>query len=125
MHTLEVNAPGWYFETLKLDVHYKGTILKVRPTMNGESGGNKVVRYPLQLEPMTKLRYFEEREKFDPTSYLKNPMVMMGLMAAFMAFVMPKMVENIDPEDRKKLTEDLKKGGTGITGMKNALAGGS
>jgi len=34
-------------------------------------------------------------------------------------------VENIDPEDRKKLTEDLKKGGTGLTGMKNALAGGS
>ena len=34
----------------------------------------------------------QDREKFDPTVYLKNPMVLMGLMAAFMAFVMPKMV---------------------------------
>ena len=42
IHSLEVDAPGWYFETLKLDVHYKGAVLKVRPTMNGESGGNKV-----------------------------------------------------------------------------------
>ena len=41
---------------------------------------------------MQKFKYFEEREKFDPTQYLKNPMVIMGLMAAFMAFVMPKMV---------------------------------
>ena len=35
----------------------------------------QVARYPLQLEPMTKFKYYEEREKFDPTSYLKNPMV--------------------------------------------------
>ena len=41
---------------------------------------------------MHKLKYFEEREKFDITVYLKNPMVLMGLMMAFMAFVMPKMV---------------------------------
>ena len=53
---------------------------------------DQVIRYPLQLEPMTRFKYYEEREKFDPTTYLKNPMVMMGLMAAFMAFVMPKMV---------------------------------
>jgi hypothetical protein len=52
----------------------------------------QVIRYPLQLEPMHKLKYFEEREKFDITVYLKNPMVLMGLMMAFMAFVMPKMV---------------------------------
>ena len=52
----------------------------------------QVIRYPLQLEPLTRLKYFEEREKFDPTVYLKNPMVLMGLMMAFMAFVMPKMV---------------------------------
>jgi hypothetical protein len=52
----------------------------------------QVIRYPLQLEPLHKLKYFEEREKFDITVYLKNPMVLMGLMMAFMAFVMPKMV---------------------------------
>ena len=42
VHTLEVDAPGWYFEQVKLDVHYKGNILKVRATSNGESGGSKV-----------------------------------------------------------------------------------
>jgi len=79
VHILEVDAPGWYFEQVKLDVHYRGNKLKVRATLNGESGG-KVLPFPLQLHPNLKVKYFEEREKFDPTAYLKNPMVMMGLM---------------------------------------------
>lgn len=79
VHILEVDAPGWSFEQVKLDVHYRGDKLKVRATLNGESGG-KVLPFPLQLHPNQKVKYFEEREKFDPTSYLKNPMVMMGLM---------------------------------------------
>lgn len=111
VHTLEVDAPGWYFEQIKLDVRRKGTQLKARATFNGESGGGKVLAVPLQLHPATRHKYFEEREKFDPTVYLKNPMVLMGLMAALMAFVMPKMVENMDPEERKKIQDDFKKGG--------------
>lgn len=47
VHTLEVDAPGWYFEQVKLDVHYKGTALKVRPSLNGENGGgSKVCAHP-------------------------------------------------------------------------------
>ena len=38
-------------------------------------------------------QYFEEREKFDPTSYLKNPMVLMVVMGMVMTFAMPKMAE--------------------------------
>jgi hypothetical protein len=79
IHILEVDAPGWSFEQVKLDVHYRGDKLMVRATLNAESGG-KVLPFPLQLHPNQKVKYFEEREKFDPTSYLKNPMVMMGLM---------------------------------------------
>ena len=50
VHTLEVDAPEWHFEQVKLDVHYRGTQLKVRATYNGENGGSKVVKYPLHLE---------------------------------------------------------------------------
>ena len=36
-------------------------------------------------------QYFMEREKFDPTSYLKNPMVIIIGMTMIMAYVMPKV----------------------------------
>lgn len=38
-----------------------------------------------------------------------------------MAFVMPKMVENMDPEERKKIQEEYKKGGHAQL-LKSAIA---
>ena len=67
---------------------------RINLSLTSRSNVGQVIPYPLQLEPTQKLKYFEEREKFDPTVYLKNPMVLMGVMMAFMAFVMPKMVSS-------------------------------
>uniref|UniRef100_A0A7S0F1Z4 ER membrane protein complex subunit 7 beta-sandwich domain-containing protein n=1 Tax=Hanusia phi TaxID=3032 RepID=A0A7S0F1Z4_9CRYP len=122
IHSLDVDAPGWVFEQIKVDVYYKRNELKVRAFFNGDNVG-KPVKYPLMLFPTMRVKYFEEREKFDPTVYLKNPMVVMGIIAALMAFVMPKMVENMDPEDVKKLREEMKKSGGTANALKNAMQG--
>ncbi len=63
------------------------------------------VPYPLKLAPITRLNYFVEREKFDITSYLKNPMVLIIGLSAVMMFIMPKMVENMDEGDKARLRE--------------------
>ncbi|EKX54339.1 hypothetical protein GUITHDRAFT_149982 [Guillardia theta CCMP2712] len=122
VHSLDVDAPGWIFEQIKIDVHYKRNELKVRASFNGDNVG-KPVKYPLTLQPSIRVKYFEEREKFDPTVYLKNPMVVMGIIAALMAFVMPKMVENMDPEEVKKLREEMKKTGGTANALKSAMQG--
>ena len=38
---------------------------------------------------------------------LKNPMVLMVLMTVLMAWGMPKMIENIDPEELKMMQERM------------------
>ena len=61
VHTLEVDAPGWYFEQVKLDVSYKGNYLKVRPSLNGESGGSKVSLHhaPRACAPLCQRHIFQ------------------------------------------------------------------
>jgi hypothetical protein len=51
----------------------------------------------------SRAQYFTEREKFNPLNYLKNPMVLIMIATLFMAFIMPKMVDNMDEDEKKKI----------------------
>jgi hypothetical protein len=54
--------------------------------------------YPLQLDPSSRVSYFEDRVPFDPTTYLKNPFVwMIGL-----SLLMSTMMKNMDKEELKE-----------------------
>jgi hypothetical protein len=54
--------------------------------------------YPLQLDPISRIGYFEDRVPFDPTSYLKNPFVwMIGL-----SLLMSQMMKGMDKEELKE-----------------------
>lgn len=53
------------------------------------------------LAPPT--QYYVEREKFNPMSYLKNPMVLIVIATMGMAYVMPKMVDNMDEGGKAKI----------------------
>mmetsp|Transcript_27842 Transcript_27842/g.56990 ORF Transcript_27842/g.56990 Transcript_27842/m.56990 type:complete len:220 (-) Transcript_27842:403-1062(-) len=109
-HLLEVAAPGWVFEQIQVDVVRKGKTTKVKAYYNSDLLGGKAVHYPLRLEAAGIAKYFEEREKFNPLNYLKNPMVMMMLFVAIMAFVMPKMINNMDPEELERAKESYNGG---------------
>jgi len=50
-------------------------------------------------------------------------MVLMGLMVAFMAFVMPKMVENMDPEELEKFKQQQKEGNSISSAMLKGMQG--
>lgn len=125
VHILDVDAPGYSFEQVRLEVlkHGKNGV-KVKAMSQVEATRNRVFPYPLKLDPKGRQNYFEPREKFDITVYLKNPMVVMGIGVTLMAFVMPKMIENMDPEDLKKFKEEYKdKSDGGTSGLlKKSLA---
>ncbi|KAL0687127.1 hypothetical protein Bca4012_086804 [Brassica carinata] len=65
----------------------------------------------LVLEPLRADQYYELREPFNVMAILKSPM---GLMVGFMVvvvFLMPKLMENIDPEEMKRTQEELRNQG--------------
>jgi len=62
------------------------------------TGTAQALPKPLRLHPAAKPAFFVPREPWSPLSLLKSPMVLMMLFSAAMAFGMPKLLANVDPE---------------------------
>lgn len=58
---------------------------------------------PLILAPVAVAQKFQQRAHFSVWSILTNPFYMMMFLMAIMIFVVPKTMENMDPEERKAM----------------------
>ncbi|KAI4379886.1 hypothetical protein MLD38_006127 [Melastoma candidum] len=75
----------------------------------------------LVLEPLREEQYYEIREPFSIMSVVKSPM---GLMVGFMLivmFLMPKLVENMDPEEMRRAQEEMRS--QGVPSLASLLPG--
>ncbi|KAK5951154.1 hypothetical protein OHC33_007907 [Knufia fluminis] len=66
--------------------------------------------------------FYEVRQGFSPLSLLKNPMILLAIVALAFTFGMPKLMENMDPEMKAEYEEMQKKGPTAALGR--AMGGG-
>lgn len=102
-HLIEVVALGYFFSPVRIDVSARlhGKIQAVQTE-------NRRLLTELVLEPLREDYYFEKREPFSIFALLKSPM---GLMVGFMVvavFLLPKLLENIDPEEMKRAQEEMR-----------------
>lgn len=61
--------------------------------------------YPLVLQPAGRTGYFEKREGFKVSSLLANPMMLTMGFSVISLFVLPKLIQNMDPETLKEIQE--------------------
>jgi len=54
-----------------------------------------------------KKQYFEQRERVGLHTVIRNPMLLMLGFTALMVVVMPKLMDNMDPEEKAKLQEQM------------------
>jgi hypothetical protein len=94
---------------VRLEIFSKGSHVRIKAYTNNEMVRRSALPYPLKVTPISRLNYFVEREKFDATSYLKNPMVLIIGLSMVMMFIMPKMVDNLDDSDKAQLRESYQK----------------
>ncbi|KAL3679885.1 hypothetical protein R1sor_022841 [Riccia sorocarpa] len=103
-HLLEVVAMGYYFSPVRVDVsarlhgQVRAVAVETRRTLSEA----------LVLEPLREEFYYERREPFSLVGLLKSPM---GLMVGFMVvavFLLPKLMESIDPEEMKRVQEEMR-----------------
>ncbi|KAL2613185.1 hypothetical protein R1flu_024877 [Riccia fluitans] len=103
-HLLEVVALGYYFSPVRVDVsarllgQVRAVAVETRRTLSDA----------LVLEPLREELYYERREPFSVVGLLKSPM---GLMVGFMlvaVFLLPKLMESIDPEEIKRVQEEMR-----------------
>ncbi|WOG82327.1 hypothetical protein DCAR_0101490 [Daucus carota subsp. sativus] len=115
-HLIEVAAVGYFFSPVRVDVSARNPG-KVQAALTENRRGLS----ELVLEPLREEQYYEIREPFNVMSLVKSPM---GLMVGFMLivmFLMPKLVENMDPEEIKRAQEEMRS--QGVPSIANLLPG--
>jgi hypothetical protein len=63
--------------------------------------------YPLVLTAHATYQYFEKRAGISIFGMLKNPMVLMMIVSAGFMFLMPKMMEGLEPEEKAKMKKQM------------------
>ena len=68
-------------------------------------GDSRILPYPLIVQPMGKVSYFEPRQGFSWRSFLFQPQILMMLFMLGGLFILPKMA--IDPEQLKEMQSSM------------------
>ncbi|XP_044464817.1 ER membrane protein complex subunit 7 homolog isoform X2 [Mangifera indica] len=113
-HLIEVAAIGYFFSPVRVDVSARNPGKVQAALTENRRGLNELVLEPLQEE-----QYYEIREPFSIMSVVKSPM---GLMVGFMlvvVFLMPKLMENMDPEEMRRAQEEMRS--QGVPSLANLL----
>ena len=85
-------------------------------------GGGPTEDLTISAKVLSRKNFYEQRQGFNVLSLLKNPMILMGVVALAFTFGMPKLMENMDPEMKAEYEEMQKKGPAGAIGR--AMQGG-
>ncbi|EEF46930.1 ER membrane protein complex subunit 7 homolog [Ricinus communis] len=115
-HLIEVAAIGYFFSPVRVDVSARFPGKVQAALTENRRGLNELV-----LEPMRDEQYYEIREPFSIMSVVKSPM---GLMVGFMLvvmFLMPKLMENMDPEEMRRAQEEMRQ--QGVPSLASLLPG--
>jgi len=96
-YLLEVFSTQFIFDSIRLDIKSS----KVRARRANDTTISVV--YPLELKPIDKAQYFQERVPYNFASMFKNPMFLMVGVTMFISVLMPKMMANMDPEALKEM----------------------
>ncbi|KAK8913761.1 hypothetical protein KSP39_PZI024248 [Platanthera zijinensis] len=106
---------GYLFSPVRVDISARNPG-KIQAAMTE----NRRALQELVLEPLREEQYYDKREPFSLMSIVKSPM---GLMIGFMVlvvFLMPKLMDNIDPEEMKRAQEEMRN--QGVPSLTNLLS---
>uniref|UniRef100_A0A7S2Y933 ER membrane protein complex subunit 7 beta-sandwich domain-containing protein n=1 Tax=Entomoneis paludosa TaxID=265537 RepID=A0A7S2Y933_9STRA len=107
VHQLDIHSTTHHFGQVKLQVSDDPTE-DIKSLEYAFPGANKkVISHPLELTAYATFEYFEKRQGFSVWMILKNPMVLMMAFSVGMMFMMPKMMEGLDPEEKAKMKQQM------------------
>ncbi|KEF63463.1 uncharacterized protein A1O9_01441 [Exophiala aquamarina CBS 119918] len=138
-HLLEVHSRDFVFAPYRIDIapsadSAESVISGAWETYRGtkwEDRGVALVAAPtkdlaLSVKTLSGKNFYEQRQGFNPMSLLKNPMILMAVVALAFTFGMPKLMENMDPEMRAEYDEMQKSSPMGsVTRAMQGGGGGS
>ncbi|KAJ3099678.1 ER membrane protein complex subunit 7 [Phlyctochytrium bullatum] len=104
-HMLEVLAPGFFFNKVRLSVSGSSVLAYIHLDGTSWSRTGPALETPLELPCKGQFMYFMAREGFDIYSIFANPMMLMMGGSLLMFFLLPKMMSGLDPETLKEMQQ--------------------
>ncbi|KAI9735258.1 MAG: hypothetical protein M1834_001848 [Cirrosporium novae-zelandiae] len=117
-YLMEIHCRDFTFAPLRVDVGESEKV-QVWQTFRGnewDNRGERLDERPIEAKVLGQKAYYEIRSGFSPLSLLKNPMILLAVVAMGIMFGMPYLLDNMDPEMRAEFEEQQKN---------NPLAGGA
>ncbi|UIZ25456.1 hypothetical protein KXD40_006222 [Peronospora effusa] len=115
-YVVDIPSTKFLFSQYKVDVGADGLIRSLEYKYVGAPKTH--VSYPLVVEPVKQLEYFEQREKLHLLGLIMNPSFLTIVVPIALLYVLPKLTEGMDPEEMKKAQEEM-----GATDPSSLLAG--
>ncbi|CDS05025.1 hypothetical protein LRAMOSA07554 [Lichtheimia ramosa] len=106
-YLLEVQSVDYIFPKLRLEVDHDKGLTRAAYSIYGQSWDKTgyTVEQPLELRAKAVANYFMQRQGFNVFGLFKNPMFLMLGVSGLMLLVMPKMMQNLDPEALKEISQ--------------------
>lgn len=107
IHVLDVHSPVYHFSQIKIQL-LEESMDEPKCLEYVYPGAKKLaVKHPLVLNAIASYEYFEARQGFSVFSLFRNPMVIMMVFSAGLMFMMPKMMEGLEPEERERMKAQM------------------
>ena len=110
VHEVSVVDSLRFFSRSLVEVDDEGKvtrIVEVQPPTQPNQGPVRREVKSLLLKPLGVVDYFEKRQQMSIMSFFMNPMMIMMVFTLGVGMLMPKLMENLDPEELKQMQEQM------------------
>jgi hypothetical protein len=107
IHVLDVQSTVYHFGQVKIQLLEDAMDTPKCLEYLYPGAKKQAIKHPLVLKAIATYQYFEEKKGFSIFSILKNPMVMMMGFSAVLMFLMPKMMEGLEPEEKERMKQQM------------------
>jgi len=119
-YTLNIHSLSHIFPTYTVTINSPNDV--VVKSASGNNYGQVIENTnPLVIQPYIEAQYYHEREPMNYMSYLKNPMVIMMIITFAMIVIMPRLMNNMDPEELAAMKQQQQQ--FSIQGLMNSMQG--
>ena len=122
---LDVLSEYTLFPQLKIKVNAETGSIRLAEYKH--LGGKRLpATYPIQLNAMTEISYYEERPPFSIIGFIwGNPMIIMLLFSTLLVFVFPSMMGQLSEEELAELEKSNESMSNPMDAFKKLMGGGN
>jgi hypothetical protein len=105
VHVLDVHSNTYQFSQVKIQILEGEEPKCIEYIYPGAA--KRPISHPMTLYTNAEFNYFQKRPSLSFFAMFKNPMVLMMVFGVGMMFVMPQMMNNLDPEQKEQMKKQM------------------